>query len=103
MRVLFWNRADPRKEFAGKQFEVFAVRWDKGSRQWAVVPDGNHNYRSGIIHPVSGEIIALRKRNLSYYGVVIEVTPVPKPSIDIETEVVMGTPGLGVVEDEEEE
>jgi hypothetical protein len=67
-------------------------------RVW--VETSNPNARWGFIDPTTGYILALKKRDLSYYGKVSEVED-EKPTINVETKVEMGTPSLGVIDEEE--
>ncbi len=99
MKVLQWTKEGERK---GEMFRVFNIRWDKRLREW--VETSNPDARWGITHPDTGHILALKKRNLSYYGIVhdVEIIDENEGSADIKTQVVMGTPSLGVVADEEE-
>ncbi len=96
MLVLQWTRGS----LKGKMTEVFNVRWDVRTRKWKEVP--NPNARWGYRDPETREIKALKKRKLSYYGVVNEVEVI-QDDPDIEVQVEMGTPSLGVVEDGEDE
>lgn len=97
MKVLQWTKAGDRK---GEMFRVFNIRWDKRLREW--VETSNPEARWGITHPDTGHILALKKRDLTYYGIVHDVEVVDAAETDIETTAEMGTPSLGVVEDEEE-
>lgn len=95
MFVLQWTRGT----LKGEMTEVFNVRWDVRTRKWTEVP--NPNARWGFRDPETREIKALKKRDLSYYGVVNEVEVIHEDP-DIEVQVEMGTPSLGVVDEEDE-
>jgi hypothetical protein len=89
VRVLFWNKDDAKPHFSGKRFELVTVRWDVKSRAWVPHPGG----RWGLIHPVHGRLIGLRKQP-EKYGRVFALP-------DISTKAVLGKPSLGVVDEEE--
>jgi len=96
MKVLHWTRPG---NYAGSSFEIFNVRWDKELRKW--VETSNPDARWGFRHPTTDEIVALKKRDLSHYGIVNEIEA---PTIEIQTRVEMGTPTLHRlwINDEEE-
>jgi len=101
MKVLQWTRG----ALKGEMTEVFNVRWDVRTRKWTEVP--NPNARWGFRDPETREIKALKKRDLSFYGIVNEVEviyddPDDPDNLDVQVQVEMGTPDLGVVKDEEE-
>ncbi len=96
MKVLQWTRG----ALKGEMTEVFNVQWDVRTRKWKEVP--NPNARWGFRDPETREIKALKKRKLSYYGVVNEVEVIHNDP-DIQVQVEMETPSLGVVEDEDED
>lgn len=95
MKILIWKK-DDKPNFSGKTFKIFPVRWDKRKREWVRVNKGHH---WGGIHPVTGRIFGLRK-SPERYGRVIDIEKTP-PSPDIETKVIMGTPTLDVIDEEE--
>ena len=92
MRRLFWKEDKARPAFSGKRFPLVKVVWNKRAREWEENENGR---RWGLVHPVHGRLVALRKAP-EKYGRVIE-TP------DISVSTVLGTPSLGVVENDEEE
>ena len=100
MKVLFWKN-DGKPNFSGKSFEIFKVSWDKRRRIWV---RNNYGRKWGLNHPVTGRIVGLRK-DPKAYGVVEEfVATVGSDKMGITMpKVEMGTPTLGVVENDEEE
>lgn len=93
MRVLFWKEDKKRPLYSGKRFTLFRVRWDRRSREWVKAEKGKH---WGLQHPVEDRIVGLRKdpaKHPERYGRVVELP-------DISTKAVLGTPTLGVSDEE---
>lgn len=99
--ILVWKK-DGKPDFSGEQFEIFRARWDKRERQW--VEDETGPYWA-LTHPVTGRVVGLRK-DPSTYGTVMEMQSISEfldeNNPNIETSVIIGTPSLGIVSDEEE-
>lgn len=90
MRILFWKKDRTRPAYSEKRIDLFKVYWDKKTHEWVQTEKGR---RWGLHHPVDGRIIALKK-DPSHYGKVMEMP-------DISVKVALGTPSLGVVDEEE--
>jgi len=93
--ILVWKK-DGKPAFSGEQFEIFRARWDKRERQW--IEDETGPYWA-LTHPITGRVVGLRK-DPSTYGTVMQIEELKQ---DVETKVVIGTPTLGVISNDEEE
>ena len=96
IKLLMWKK-DGKPAFSGQTFKIFPVRWDKRKRKWVDDPKGR---KWGLIHPVTGRIVGLRKAPETY-GIVNDIEIIKEETPDVETRVEIGTPTLGIVDEEE--
>ncbi len=99
-KTLVWNK-DGRKFYSGKHFQIFNITWNDQDNEWMVDEDSEIE---GILHPVTLKLTRLNKP-FNKYGEVIEEDweEEAKVKVNIETKLEMGTPSLGIAEEEDHE